>query len=104
MSTGDRLSGKYDRMHTSAPALHLAHIFLVAWNSSSVLRERVNNAISEIQMYRTDNQRTSQGLRLEFWRKSVEFILKRHSSVTEQDRSSRFFRKLRPEKLAALRR
>jgi O-antigen ligase len=47
---------------------------ILAWNSSSYLRGRVDNAISEIQMYRTDNQPTSLGLRLEFWRKSIEFI------------------------------
>jgi O-antigen ligase len=47
---------------------------VVVWNSWSYLRERIDNAISEIQMYRIDNQRTSLGLRLEFWRKSIEFI------------------------------
>jgi O-antigen ligase len=47
---------------------------VLVWNSSSYLRERIDNAISEIQMYRIDNQRTSLGLRLEFWRKSIEFI------------------------------
>lgn len=46
----------------------------VVWNSSSYLRNRVDDAISEIRKYPTDNEITSQGIRLEFWRKSVEFI------------------------------
>jgi O-antigen ligase len=49
-------------------------IAFVVWNTSEYLRARVNDAVEEVQSYRTDNRITSSGLRLEFWRKSVDFI------------------------------
>jgi O-antigen ligase len=45
-----------------------------AWVSSPYLRARVLGAVEEIQQYRSENAETSVGYRLEFWKKSVEFI------------------------------
>jgi len=46
----------------------------VAWNSSPYLRGRVLAVEQEIQQYQTENQGTSSGWRLEFWKKSIRFI------------------------------
>jgi O-antigen ligase len=46
----------------------------VAWASSPYLRERVLAAVQEIREYRSQDAATSSGLRLEFWKKSIEFI------------------------------
>lgn len=46
----------------------------LAWNTSSYLRSRVEQAITEYQAYRTSHAATSAGQRLEFWRKSVKFF------------------------------
>jgi O-antigen ligase len=46
------------------------------WVSSDLLRERVTGAIDEVQMYRTEHAATSSGLRLEYWKKSIEAISK----------------------------
>jgi O-antigen ligase len=45
----------------------------VSWVSSPYLRIRVTYIIAEVQNYPTSSALTSAGLRLEFWRKSVEF-------------------------------
>ena len=46
------------------------------WVSSDYLRERVIGAIDEVQVYRTEHAATSSGLRLEYWKKSIEAIPK----------------------------
>jgi len=46
------------------------------WMSSSYLRERVMHAVEEVQLYRTENAPTSSGLRLEFWRRSIDVVSK----------------------------
>jgi len=46
----------------------------VAWASSPYLRERTTALIGEVQRYETENERTSAGERLEFWKKSLRFI------------------------------
>jgi O-antigen ligase len=46
----------------------------VAWGTSPYLRGRVLAVADEISRYVTDNAETSSGLRLEFWKKSMEFI------------------------------
>jgi O-antigen ligase len=45
----------------------------LAWSSSPYLRARVVTAVQNVQEYQT-NPETSVGLRLEFWRKSIELI------------------------------
>jgi O-antigen ligase len=47
----------------------------VAWTSSPYLRERVLAVAEEIQQYRNENAGNSSGYRLEFWKKSVRFIV-----------------------------
>lgn len=47
---------------------------LIAWNTSSYLRTRINKTESEMQTYRSDTVFTSTGYRLEFWKKSIAFI------------------------------
>lgn len=44
------------------------------WAFSPHLRWRVLNTVNEIWFYRTTNAETSAGLRLEFWKKSIEFV------------------------------
>ncbi|HET9175001.1 MAG TPA: O-antigen ligase family protein, partial [Pseudolabrys sp.] len=51
----------------------------IAWMSSPYLRERTQAVVDEMQKYERTNERTSTGERLEFWKKSVEFI--RHTPV-----------------------
>ena len=46
----------------------------IAWMSSPYLRERTQGVEVEMQKYERTNERTSTGERLEFWKKSVEFI------------------------------
>ena len=48
---------------------------IIAWMSSSYLRERTEALQTETQKYEKENERTSTGERLEFWKKSAEFIL-----------------------------
>jgi O-antigen ligase len=43
--------------------------------SSSYLRDRVMNLAYEIQVYATENTRTSAGERLSFWKKSIGFVV-----------------------------
>lgn len=47
---------------------------VLAWNTSSYLRSRVEGALTEYQAYRASNAVTSAGQRLEFWRKSLKFF------------------------------
>jgi O-antigen ligase len=47
---------------------------IIAWVSSPYLRERTEALQTETQKYEKANERTSTGERLEFWKKSVEFI------------------------------
>jgi O-antigen ligase len=47
---------------------------IIAWMSSPYLRERTEAVQIEAQKYEKTNERTSTGERLEFWKKSVEFI------------------------------
>jgi O-antigen ligase len=47
----------------------------VAWTSSPYLRERVFAVAQEVHEYQTENALTSSGYRLEFWKKSVRFIV-----------------------------
>jgi len=44
------------------------------WMSSSYLRERVTHVVEEVDLYRTEHLGTSSGLRLEFWRNSIDAI------------------------------
>ncbi len=47
---------------------------VLAWNTSSYLRFRVESVLTEYQAYRGSNAVTSAGQRLEFWRKSLKFF------------------------------
>jgi O-antigen ligase len=47
----------------------------VVWTASPYLRWRINHAITEYSEYKSENQMTSSGERLEFWRKSAKFFL-----------------------------
>ena len=44
------------------------------WMSSSFLRERITDVAQEIQLYRMENVPTSSGLRLEYWKNSIEAV------------------------------
>lgn len=44
------------------------------WVSSPYLRDRVTQAIEQVRDYPASNTETSIGLRLEFWKKSIEFV------------------------------
>jgi|SRR5262245_6563285 len=46
----------------------------VGWASSPYLRFRVGSILTEINTYQTTNERTPSGERIEFWKKSIEFI------------------------------
>jgi O-antigen ligase len=46
------------------------------WMSSSYLKERVMHAVEEVQLYQTEHAPTSSGLRLEFWRRSIDIVSK----------------------------
>jgi O-antigen ligase len=52
----------------------LGIIAVIAWNTSSYLRTRINATKSDMQTYRSDTVFTSTGYRLEFWKKSIAFI------------------------------
>jgi O-antigen ligase len=47
---------------------------VIVWASSPYLRDRAASALNEARNYRTDESITSAGLRLEFYRKSIDFI------------------------------
>ena len=64
-------------LKAKATALALSGTVLVGamvWVSSPYLRLRTDAVLTEIQMYEADNVRTSSGERIEFWKKSVEFV------------------------------
>jgi len=46
----------------------------LAWVSSPYLQERVLGVVQEIHKYQTEDAATSSGFRLEFWKKSIQFI------------------------------
>lgn len=46
----------------------------LAWVSSSHMRARVYSTVQEVREYRFQDEATSAGLRLEFWRKSLQLI------------------------------
>ena len=47
---------------------------VVGWYTSPYLRQRVSDISVEIQRYEATNARTSSGERIEFWKKSIEFV------------------------------
>jgi O-antigen ligase len=49
-------------------------LIAVAWPFSEYLQLRVGTILQEVQIYRSENVRTSAGERLEFWKKSLGFI------------------------------
>ncbi len=49
-------------------------IGVAAWYTSPYLQHRVDDILVEIQMYEAANTRTSSGERIEFWKKSIEFV------------------------------
>jgi O-antigen ligase len=50
-------------------------IGVIAWTTSPYLRGRTEAIQIELQKYEATNARTSSGERVEFWRKSIEFVL-----------------------------
>ncbi len=46
------------------------------WMSSSYLRERVIHAYEEVRLYRSTHLPTSSGLRLEYWKESIDVVSK----------------------------
>jgi O-antigen ligase len=46
------------------------------WMSSSYLRERVTHAYEEVHVYLSTHQATSSGLRLEYWKESIDIVSK----------------------------
>jgi O-antigen ligase len=49
-------------------------LIAAVWPFSEYLQHRVGSILQEVQIYRSENVRTSAGERLEFWRKSLGFI------------------------------
>jgi O-antigen ligase len=49
-------------------------IAVVGWLSSPYLRERTKDISSEIRKFEATGERTSSGERLEFWKRSIEFV------------------------------
>ena len=49
-------------------------IGIVGWFSSPYVRERTTQVWTEIKTYEATNERTSSGERIEFWKKSTEFV------------------------------
>jgi O-antigen ligase len=64
------------------------------WMSSSYLRERVTHAVEEVDLYLADHQANSSGLRLEFWKNSINAVARAPilgngtGSIPEQLRST----------------
>ena len=54
-------------------ACAIAVLIAAAWTTSPGLRTRTATIMSQYQEYATSNEPTSVGLRLEFWRKSLQF-------------------------------
>ena len=46
----------------------------VLWISSSHLRERVTHAFEAVQLYETEHLATSSGVRLDYWKKSIDIL------------------------------
>jgi O-antigen ligase len=65
-----RLSGR-GIAHASAAAVLVG---IVAWSSSPYLRDRIVQIWMDVEKYQATDQRTSSGERIEFWKKSVDFI------------------------------
>jgi O-antigen ligase len=66
---------KVPNIKTIASLLAAAIVLgIIAWMSSPYLRERTEAVQVEAQKYAKTNERTSTGERLEFWKKSAEFI------------------------------
>ena len=63
--------GKFGALASLAVA---ALVAAVAWNASPHLRDRINNVALEYKAYKEQNQASSTGMRLEFWRKSIKFV------------------------------
>jgi hypothetical protein len=79
-----------------AAAMVVGGVFASAlWMSSPYLRQRVVHAVEEVELYRTEHEVTSSGLRLEFWRSSIDAIAKAPiagngtGSIPEQLQSAR---------------
>ena len=69
------LALKIRNVKTIAKLLAAAIVLgIIAWMSSPYLRERTEALQTEAQIYEKTNARTSTGERLEFWKKSVEFM------------------------------
>jgi O-antigen ligase len=51
-----------------------AAVAAAAWGSSPSLRERAYRAVDEVTRYHAENAETSAGYRLEFWKKSIDFV------------------------------
>ena len=49
-------------------------LIAAAWPFSAYLQHRVGTILQEVQIYRSENVRTSAGERLEFWKKSIGFV------------------------------
>jgi O-antigen ligase len=46
----------------------------ILWISATHLRERVTHAVEEVQEYRAEHVATSSGLRLDYWKKSIDIL------------------------------
>jgi O-antigen ligase len=51
-----------------------AAIVAILWVSSPYMRFRVSSVANEVSLYRAEDAATSSGLRMEFWRKSLQFV------------------------------
>jgi O-antigen ligase len=51
-----------------------AAVAAVLWVSSPYMRFRVSSLVNEVSLYRAEDAVTSSGLRMEFWRKSLQFV------------------------------
>jgi O-antigen ligase len=51
-----------------------AAIAAILWVSSPYMRLRVGSVANEVSLYRAEDAATSSGLRMEFWRKSLQFV------------------------------
>jgi len=65
-----RLSGRGIVRASAAAVL----VGIVAWSSSPYLRDRTVQMWTDVEKYQATSQRTSSGERIEFWKKSVDFI------------------------------
>jgi len=51
-----------------------AALVIAVWVSSPYLREQVRNVATEVQLYQTENVNTRVGERIEYWKKSLDFV------------------------------